>query len=86
MVIPGDILTDTVVLSLGSFIGYLVKILFKPSEAEAKLITKILVGVLMAVITFARRYSRDHREHLDSFSSELQVLKTKLKKDKIVLG
>ena len=86
MVIPGDILTDTIVLSLGSFIGYLVKIIFKPSEAEAKLITKILIGILMAIITFARRYSRDHREHLDSFATDLRVLKTKLKKDRIILG
>jgi len=80
---PQDFMTDTVVLSVVSTIGYFFKVYFKPNEAEAKLLSRILLGIGMVVTGMARRWMKEHKEHLDSARGELAVLRSKIKRSRI---
>jgi hypothetical protein len=86
MIIP-ELLVETIIVSLGTFLGYAVKIVFKPSQQEAKLISRIIIGVLMGGLTFAKRYMKDHqKEHLERMGTEAYILRDKITKGEQGLG
>lgn len=78
-----NIFIDSVVLGITSLIAYVLKVYIKPSEAEAKLISKVLLGVGMLITGFARRWAVGHKEQLDRVRSDLKNLRGKLSRGQI---
>ena len=87
-----DLLEVTGALLL-PIVSYIVKLFWKPSEKEARLIAKVLTFVIVISIKLIRTWYEKHnhsiKEHLDTMRAMAFDLKGKLKSDRIgevVLG
>lgn len=78
-----DIIADMVVLGGASVIGMVLKVAIKPTEAEAKIIARLLVGFGMIIMSLAKRWASVHKEDLNTVLSTIQDLKDKMLKHKV---
>ena len=86
MVIPTDILQDTLILGLVSVLGVVIKTVFKPSKAEAEMLARVMVFIAVLVVKLIRKWQSSHKEHADIVLTDLIVLKNKFSRKKEVLG
>ena len=78
-----DLIADIVVLGGASAIGMMLKMAIKPTEAEAKIIARVLVGLGMIIMTLARRWATTHKQDISVILSTIQDLKDKMVKHKV---
>lgn len=75
---------DVIALSLVSFLTYGIKIAFKPSEAEVRLIGKVLLGLSMLIVQLLRKWQSQHSVHFDMLLSYYVDLKKKINSNRKV--
>lgn len=81
-----DIIADMIVLGGASAIGMVLKVALKPTEAEAKLLARILVGLGMIIMSLAKRWALNHKGDINSTINNMSVLKDKISKHKVSKG
>ncbi len=81
-----DIFSDTVIAGVVIPLMYILKMYFRPNEAEAKIISNLLIGVIMLIMKFARRWVEHHKLQLDNIHAEFVSLRDKIKKSKVKVG
>lgn len=86
MVLPTDILQDTLILGAVSLLGVVIKVVFKPSKVEATILARIMVFIAVLVVNLIKKWQGNHREQADRVVSELVILRNKFSKKKEVLG
>ena len=86
MVLPTDILQDTVILGIVSVVGVIIKAVFKPSKAEAEALARLMVFVAVIVVKLIKKWQVSHKESADKILVDLSSLKSKFSGKRKVLG
>jgi hypothetical protein len=81
-----DIIADMIVLGGASAIGMVLKVALKPTEAEAKLLARILVGLGMIIMSLAKRWAINHKGDVSATIKDMGSLKDKISRHKVSKG
>lgn len=80
------LVTDSILVFLVAVITFIIRMVFKPSEGQVKLLSNILIGVFYFILNWLESMHKNHKEIFVNIEWHIDNFKNKINRKRVGLG
>jgi len=81
-----SLITEAEISAIVLAIGWILKMVLKPSRVEITLILNILIFLTSGIFAFIKKWEKGHMTHIESIKGDLRLLKKNVLEKKKIKG